>query len=652
MQSSESFAGCWRTIESVDGPMRCLFGLALVLRLVSAASPQSGATFNHDIAPLVYEHCAPCHHQGGVGPFPLITYTDVHKHASQIVAVTQRRFMPPWPPEPGYGDFAGTRGLSDAQIRLIAGWVNAGLREGEPGDLPAPPRFSTEWQLGAPDLVLRMSQPFVMQAGAKDVFRNFIIATGLHDTKYVRALELRLDNTRVVHHANVVLDRTQSLRRRDGQDGHPGFPGMDVTTEAAANDFDPDSHFLFWKPGTVLRPEPDDMSWRLDPGTDLILNLHLQSTGKQEYIQAEIGLYFSSRPPARFPMLIQLEHDGSLDIPPGDRTFSVSDELRLPEAVNVLAIYPHAHYLGKLIEAWATFPDGSKKWLIRIPDWDINWQAVYDYRRPVFLPKGTKVAMRIVYDNSSLNPRNPNNPPKRVKSGDMSTDEMGHVWLQVLPVARQNASADDPRYALQEAVMRRRLEKYPGDFLAHYNLAALLQYRGDIDEALPLYRAALSIEPKNATAHNSVGSALLIKADFAGAIVEFRAALNADPGYANARYNLAHALAIQGDLATAASEYKQFLSAKPDDAEAQAALGTVYFKLGQYADSLRCLRESARLNPGDADVQANLGTLLAFSGDLSGAIQAYQRALAINPQHAAARANLEKVRAAIAAKPN
>lgn len=632
--------------------MKGLLALVFASGLVSTASAQSGPTFNRDIAPLVYERCAPCHHQGGVGPFPLITYSDVHKHASQIVALTQRRFMPPWPPEPGYGDFAGSRRLSEDQIRLIADWVTMGEPEGDPRNLPALPRFSSEWQLGTPDLIVRMPQPFVMQAGGRDVFRNFIVPTGLQETKYVRALELRLDNTRVVHHANVVLDRTQSLRKRDGEDGQPGFAGMDVTTEAAANDFDPDSHFLFWKPGTVLRPEPDDMSWRLDPATDLILNLHLQSTGKRESIQAEIGLYFSARPAARFPMLIQLEHDGAIDIPPGSRTFSISDELRLPEDVNVLAIYPHAHYLGKLIEAWAILPDGSKKWLIRIPDWDINWQAVYEYRRPVFLPKGTQVAMRILYDNSNLNPRNPNNPPKRVKSGDLSTDEMGHVWLQVLPAAPQNEKAEDPRYKLQETVMRRRLEKYPGDFLAHYNLAALLQYRGHIDEALPLFRAALSIEPKNATAHNSLGSALLIKEDVGAAVAEFRSALNADPAYANARYNLAHALAIEGDFAAAASEYKQFLATKPDDAEAHAALGTVYFRLGQYSDSLRCFRESARLNPRDADVQTNLGTLLIFSGDLPGAIQAFERALAINPQHAAARANLEKARAAIAAKPN
>ncbi|MBV8896754.1 MAG: tetratricopeptide repeat protein [Acidobacteriaceae bacterium] len=635
--------------------MKYLLSLLLPAAIASAAQsgpPAHAVTFNHDIAPLVYQHCGPCHHPGGIGPFPLLTYSDVHKHALQIGAVTQRHYMPPWPPEPGYGDFAGSRRLTDSQIRLIADWIKQGQAQGDARDLPAPPRFTSEWQLGPPDLILRMPQPFVMQASGSDVFRNFIVTTGLHETKYVRALELRLDNTRVVHHANVVLDRTQSLRHRDGEDGHPGFPGMDVSTEAAANDFDPDSHFLFWKPGTILRPEPDDMSWRLDPGTDLVLNLHLQSTGKTESVQAEIGLYFSPRPPTRFPMLIQLEHDGAINIPPGDRSFAVTDELRLPTAVNVLAIYPHAHYLGKLVEAWATLPDGTRKWLIRIPDWDINWQAVYEYRRPVFLPQGTSVAMRITYDNSTENPRNPCNPPQRVTSGNLSTDEMGHLWLQVLPATTNTASTQDTRYPLQEAVMRRRLEKYPGDFLAHYNLAALEQSRGKLGDAIPLYRDALRIEPQNATAHNSLGSALLLEDDVTTAIAEFRTALAAEPSYINARYNLAHALALSGDFPQAAAEYQRFLTAKPDDAGAQAALGTIYFKLGRYPDALACFREAARLNPKDADIQANLGTLLVFSGDLPAAVQAYERALAINPDHQAARANLERARAAMAAKPN
>jgi Flp pilus assembly protein TadD len=601
------------------------------------------ATFNKDIAPVVFEHCAPCHHENASGPFPLITFEDVSRHAEQIVDVTRRRYMPPWPPEHRFGDFADDRSLSDTQIRLFAEWTAQGRARGRPADLPSRPRFTGKWQMGVPDLVLRMAKPFVLPADGRDIFRNFVIPSGLRETKYVRGIELRPGNTAVVHHANVVLDRTRALRKREGKDRQPGFAGMDLITEGAVGAFDPDSHFLFWKPGSVLHPEPDDMSWRLDPGTDLVLNLHLQPSGKPETIQAEVGLYFGRQPPTRFPMLIQLEHDGAIEIPPGDRRFTVTDSLTLPVEVDVLAIYPHAHYLGKLIEAWAILPDGTRRWLIRIPDWDINWQAVYDYRRPISLPKGSKVAMRITYDNSATNPRNPNHPPKLVRTGNRSEDEMGHVWLQVLP------KKSDERLELQEAVMRRRLEKYPGDFLAQYNLGALLQSKGRLAEAVSAYQGALEADPGSATAHNSLGAAFLMQGRLVNAGQEFHGALQLDSGYLNARYNLAQMLAASGDLDGAATEYSAFLEKQPADAEAHAALGTIDFKRRKYPDALAHFREAARLNPTNADVQANLGALLAIAGELPAAAQAFENALRLDPAQQAARANLERVRAQMAA---
>jgi Flp pilus assembly protein TadD len=616
--------------------------LGLVLPLLGQS-----ATFDKDIAPITFQYCAACHHPGGNAPFSLLTYGDVRKHAAQVVAVTQRRYMPPWPPEPGYGEFAGERRLTDPQLRLIADWVKQGAPEGNPADLPPFPHFSGAWQMGPPDLIVKMPKPYVVAAGGSDIFRNFVVPVDVRETKYVRAVELRPGNARVVHHANMVIDRSRLLRQRDGEDGHPGFPGMDITTEGSPSAFDPDSHFLFWKPGSVLEPEPEGMSWRLDPGTDLILNLHLQPTGKQEILQPTIGFYFSSQPPTLFPMLLQLEHDGALDIAPGDRNFTVTDHLTLPVAVDVLAIYPHAHYVGRQIEAWATLPDGTRRWLIKINDWDINWQAVYTYRRPIALPAGTTLGMRILYDNSSANPRNPSNPPIRVRGGDRSIDEMGHVWLQVLP---KKQSQEDPRLALQQASMQRRLEKYPADFLAHYNLGALCQIRGDTAQAIHYYQQALQVEPKNTTAKNSLAAALMAGDRLDDAIVQLRGALDIDPAYLNARYNLARALAAKGNLASSASEYAAFLKQKPDDPDAQAGLGTILLLQHHYGEALPHFRDAARLKPNDADIQTNLGSLLAMQGDLTGATQAFEQALRINPDHETARANLARARASLAAK--
>jgi Flp pilus assembly protein TadD len=619
----------------------------LVLSLFTLPLAAEPITFNKQIAPIVYQYCSPCHRPGEAAPFSLLTYEDVRKHASQIVAVTQRRYMPPWLPEPGYGDFVGERRLTSEQLRLIAEWVKAGGPEGEPSDLPAQPQFTEGWQMGTPDLIIQMPRAYRLEARGGDVFRNFVIPIDLQEERYVRGIELRPGNKRIVHHANIWIDHRQWLRKRDGTDGQPGFPGMDVPTEARSNSFDPDSHFLFWKPGTVLKPEPDDMGWQLGPGTDLILNMHLQPSGKEETIQPQVGFYFTSHRPSRHPMLVQLEHDGALDIPPGTQNFEVTDHLSLPVDLEVLAIYPHAHYLGKELEAWVTLPDGSRQWLIKITDWDMNWQAVYTYRHSVQLPKGSKVEMRVTYDNSTSNARNPNHPPQRVRTGPRSQDEMGHVWLQVLP---RKESQEDPRVTLQEAVMQRRLEKYPSDFVAHCNLGALLATRGAYHKAIFNFEQALRVEPASATARNGLGASLLATGHLGEAIRELREALRLDPGHLNARLNLARALRAKGDLNGTVAELDVYLKQRPDNVEAQVGLGMVYFEQRRFEEALPCFQKAVRLRPEDADIRTQLGAVLANRGDLVGAVKVFEEALKLNPNHESARAYLERARAAQASR--
>jgi len=559
--------------------------------------------------------------------------------------------MPPWLPETGHGDFAGSLRLTDDQIGLLARWVRGGMAEGNPADLPRAPRFTEGWQLGTPDLIVRMSQPYHLHETPGDVFRNFVMPVGLKETKYIRAFELRPGNKRVVHHANMIIDPSRELRRRDGQDGQPGFGGMDVET-AAAGEFDPDSHFLFWKPGSQAQEEPADMAWRLDPGSDLILNLHLQPSGKPEIVDAEVGLYFTAQAPSRRPMLLQLEHDGAIDVPAGSATFAVTDHLKLPVAVKVLAIYPHAHYLGKQMEAWAELPGGARRSLLKIDQWDINWQATYTYRQPVALPAGTTVAMRIGYDNTEENPRNPNHPPKRVVTGNRSEDEMGHVWLQVLPdvPAAENRPSDDPRLVLQQVLMQRRIEKYPADFVAHFNLGAAMQALGRPEEALPYLAEAARIRPGSATARNNLASALFAVERFDEAAREFREALALDPGFHSARYNLALVLATKGDKAAALTEIAAHLAANPDDAEAQEFAGRLLASMGKFAEALPHFRRAAELEPDNAGFLTNLGTALASAGDLAGAVPAFERALKVDPANVAARENLARARRGLEGK--
>jgi Tfp pilus assembly protein PilF/mono/diheme cytochrome c family protein len=580
-------------------------GLTAVLAPTESepASFEQQVTFNRDIAPILFRNCAACHHSGGAGPFSLLTYQDAKQHGRQIAAVTRTRLMPPWLPEPGNLKFADELRLSDQEIATIQEWVQQGAVEGSLSDLPARPEFAEGWELGKPDLVLTARKPFVLPASGADQYWNFILPVPISQTRWLKSIEIRPGQKHLVHHANVLVDRAQASRGREKAPGS-GFGGMEIRLESEV--FDPDSHFLFWKPGTIPYVEPDGMALRLDKGTDLVLNMHMQPSGKSEVILPSIGLYFTDQPATMYPMLLQIENDAALDIPPGEKNFVVSDTLTLPIDVDLLAIYPHAHYLGKDMLALAILPDGTSKTLIHIKQWDLNWQAVYRYAEPVFLPKATVISMKYSYDNSEGNRANPNHPPQRVTAGNRASDEMAHLWLQVLP--RHNPEAgSDPRMLLQEALARHNIEKDPSDFEAHYNLAAMLQARGVLEEAVKEYESALRVRPRDGVVNNALGGALLTAGRVDEAILRLSAAVKDRPDYFDAHYNLGNALASKGEFRAAADQF----------------------------------RSATRLNPDDADAEANLGSALARIGHISEAKSHYRRALELNPGHALARENLD-----------
>jgi Tfp pilus assembly protein PilF len=358
------------------------------------------------------------------------------------------------------------------------------------------------------------------------------------------------------------------------------------------------------------------MALRLDKGTDLILNSHLQPSGKPEPIQPSLGLYFTDKPASVRPMLLQMQNDAALDIPAGVNNFVVTDEFRLPLDVDLLGVYPHAHYLGKDLLATATLPDGTTKTLIHIKRWDVNWQAVYRYAEPVQLPKNTVLKMRYVFDNSEENTSNPNHPPKRVVGGNLSTDEMAHLWIQVVP-KNVPGQTGDPRMVMQEAWARHEVEKSPGSFEARYNLGEMLQARGELDGAIEQFDFAIQIRPNDAVANNALGGALLAKGDLAGAVKQFDIALKAQPDYFDAHYNLGTALAAQEDFTGAAAEFA----------------------------------EAAKLNPNDANAQANWGTALVQLGRLQDARSHYETALRIDPANELARDNLQQLEEMLKSQP-
>lgn len=595
-----------------------VIAIAVALRLGTGVHAQAApdrkddtqVTFNRDIAPVVFQSCARCHRPGESGPFPLLTYNDVKRHARQIEIVTRTRFMPPWLPEPQALKFADDPRLSDEQIATIKQWVEEGAPEGNPADLPPQPKFVEGWQLGQPDLVLTAATPYLLPASGSDLYWNFIFPVPIDRTRWVKAVEIRPGDKHFVHHANILVDRLQNSRQREKEPG-AGFEGMEIKIESEA--FDPDSHFLFWKPGTVPYVEPEGMALRLDKGTDLVLNIHLQPSGKPETIQPTIGLYFTDQPATKFPMLLQLQNDAKLDIPAGERNFVVSDELTLPIDVDLLAIYPHAHYLGKDLQATATLPGGGTKTLIHIPQWDLNWQAVYRYARPIFLPKGTTVRMRYVYDNSMENALNPNHPPEIVRGGNRSKDEMAHLWLQMLP-RNFDSKAGDPRMQLQESLARHDIRNNPADFEAHYNLASMLQARGNAADAIAEYQAALRIRPHDATANNALGAALIASGQLDRAMAYLQAAARTSPEYFDAHYNLGNALASAGDFPGAAAQFAAAVRIKPDDADAHANLGSALAELGRFAEAKTQFERALAINPAHALAQENLQQLQSVMG--------------------------------------
>jgi Flp pilus assembly protein TadD len=238
----------------------------------------------------------------------------------------------------------------------------------------------------------------------------------------------------------------------------------------------------------------------------------------------------------------------------------------------------------------------------------LNWQAVYRYAEPVRLPKGTKVSLRYVYDNSEENPLNPNHPPARVVGGNRSRDEMCHLWLQVLPV-NVDAAQGDPRMALQEALARHNVEKNPADFEAHYNLAAMLQAKNEIDAAIPEYQAAVRLRPGDAAANNALGAALVAAGDSAQGVMHLRTALKTRPDYFEAHYNLGLALAGQNDFEGASEQFRLALQLQPDDANVEANLGAALAEMGRFREAKAHFMRALQIDPNQPVAKENLSAL-------------------------------------------
>jgi peroxiredoxin len=376
-------------------------------------------TYSKDVAAILQKNCQECHRKGQVGPFALDTYEQARKRAQDIATVADDRSMPPWKASRNVGlKFQHDRSLSDRDIDTIQAWAEAGAPEGNRADLPPPPKFSEGWTIeGGPDLVLDIGTDFEVPATGDDVYRCFVVPTNLPRDMYVSAIEYQPGNRRVVHHILAYVETKGEARKRDVADPGPGYqcfsgPGVRIDGDLGG-----------WAPGSQPSQLPDGIGRSLPKGADVIIQVHYHPNGKTEVDRTRIALRFS-RKPVRQTLHWNLAANPELKLPAGESNVEVQAAWQAPVDVVAYAVAPHMHLLGKDMLMTVTYPDGRTEELIKIDDWDFNWQYSYYLEKPLDLPKGSVVKVVAHFDNSSDNPRNPNKPPKEVTWGEATTDEM------------------------------------------------------------------------------------------------------------------------------------------------------------------------------------------------------------------------------------
>jgi hypothetical protein len=464
-----------------------------------ARSSGSTTTFSEHVAPIVFKHCTSCHRPGEAAPFPLTTFAEARPMGRRIAAVARSRQMPPWKAAPSDFTFANARGLSEMDITTLERWAADGLLEGDRRVLPPLPQFTEGWQLGAPDLVVKMAEPFDVPATGRDVYRSFVVPLNVDRDTWVRAVDFRPSARSVVHHSLFFLDATRAARERDELDPLPGFEGgmggarligagrgrgglaalVGLGRSGRAQDAErrdaigrAGGGLGGWALGGRALELPPGLAFLVPKGADLVLSTHFHPSGRAAREQSTVGLYFSEKPPTQAFAGIQLPPAFGLfegvDIPAGADRYTIADTFTLPIDVRAFQVGAHAHYLGKEMKLTATLPDGSVKTLLWIKDWDFSWQEQYRFADFVSLPKGTRLDATVSYDNSAANVRNPSRPPVRVSWGEESSDEMGSIGLQVVAANRgelpqlQQAYAEHVREAalsgtgLQQLLRQRR----------------------------------------------------------------------------------------------------------------------------------------------------------------------------------------------------
>ncbi len=388
--------------------------------LPKSAGTVGEITYANDIAPILNRSCLACHRTGEVGPFALETYAQARTWSAQIKDYTARRIMPPWKAVPGHGEFHDARVLTDEEIARIARWHATGSPLGDPKSVPPAPRFveSREWSLGKPDMVVQPARAYHLEAEGPDVYRNFVLPVDFKEERFLSAMEFKPGNRAVVHHIVTYFDPTGKSAELDGKEKDPGYtvPGTGIGISNAA-------WGEVWVPGRTPRFMPEGVAIRIPKGSKLVMQVHYHKNGAPQADTSQVALYYTKGRVDRQVITWPLGN-ATFELKPGNSRQLVKSWFSLPADAHLRTMFPHMHLLGKEMKVTATLPDGTVKSLIWINDWDFNWQETYVYKEPVALPKGTRIEVVAAYDNSESNPHQVLHPPKTIRFGEQTTDEM------------------------------------------------------------------------------------------------------------------------------------------------------------------------------------------------------------------------------------
>ncbi|MBX3415346.1 MAG: redoxin domain-containing protein [Pirellulales bacterium] len=377
-------------------------------------------TYTNQIARIFQNHCVECHRPGEIAPFAMTTYDEVLGWGDMIKEVVREQRMPPWHADKQYGHFSNDVSLTDEEKGQIYAWVDAGCPEGEQSDLPAPREFATGWQMPQPDLVLAMGEkPFHVPATGYVDYKYFTVDPGFTEDMWVQAAEARPGNREVVHHIIVFV--------KSPNDRSQGFGALSGFLVATA-------------PGAKPMIAPDGMAKFIPKGSKLVFQMHYTPNGRATDDLSSVGLKFVKASEVQHRLETKSAANPFFAIPAFESDYAVDAYKKFRHDSLLVSLYPHMHLRGKAFRYTAIYPDGKEEVLLDVPRYDFNWQNTYVFDEPKFMPKGTRLYAKAVFDNSEENLANPD-PSREVTFGEQTYDEM---MIGFFDAVELNKSSDLP----------------------------------------------------------------------------------------------------------------------------------------------------------------------------------------------------------------